>query len=296
MVAVTELRTIGIVSPGAMGSALGRCFAAGGARVVATTAGRSPRTSDLAKDLELLPELADVVAEADLLLSVVPPDQAVANARTLAGLARQLSKRPLLADLNAIAPSTVQQIRAELEDSGCELLDGSISGGPPGPQRSQDTIVYLSGPAAAAVGGLNIPHVDLRVVGQELGTASAVKMCTASVYKGLSALLLQALQTAEFHGVTDLVLADLERDLPEHVGQIAAVIAMAASKADRYVGEMRQIALTQGAAGAQPSLFEGIAEVYEAVQPSRLAASTPEQASAASNLTEVLAALVIRLS
>lgn len=260
--------------------------------MVASTDGRSPRTAALATGLELLPELADVVAVADLLISVVPPDQAVGNARTLTALARRLGRQPLLADLNAIAPSTVRQVQAELAGSGCQLLDGSISGGPPGPDRSQDSIVYLSGPAAAAVGALAAPHVELRVVGTELGTASAVKMCTASVYKGLSALLLQALQTAEFHGVTEVVLADLARDLPEHIDQIAAVIAMAASKSGRYAGEMRQIALTQGAAGAQPALFEGIAAVYDAVHLSRLAADTPEQASAASNLDEVLAALV----
>ena len=72
------MATVGIVSPGAMGSAVGGALLRGGARVVATVAGRSERTARLADEagLELLPSLADVVREADIVLSIVPPDQA----------------------------------------------------------------------------------------------------------------------------------------------------------------------------------------------------------------------------
>ena len=44
-----------------------------------------------------------------------------------------------------------------------------------------------------------------RVVGDRPGQASAVKMCTASVYKGTTALWAQALQTADALGVLDVV-------------------------------------------------------------------------------------------
>jgi len=70
-----KIRTVAVVSPGHMGGGLGAALAAGGARVVATTAGRSARTVRLAAEagLELLPTLDDVVAAADLVLSVAPP-------------------------------------------------------------------------------------------------------------------------------------------------------------------------------------------------------------------------------
>ena len=74
------MATVGIVSPGAMGSAIGRVLADGGARVVATTAGRSERTERLADGLELLPALPDVVAASEIVLSVVPPGEALAVA------------------------------------------------------------------------------------------------------------------------------------------------------------------------------------------------------------------------
>ena len=61
---------IGIVSPGAMGSALGAAWQRGGARVFATVAGRSGRTRELARGLELLSSLRDVIDASDVLVSV----------------------------------------------------------------------------------------------------------------------------------------------------------------------------------------------------------------------------------
>ena len=57
--------TIAIVSPGFMGAALGWALRLGGARVVATAAGRSARTRRLAAEagIELVPALADAVLD-----------------------------------------------------------------------------------------------------------------------------------------------------------------------------------------------------------------------------------------
>jgi 3-hydroxyisobutyrate dehydrogenase-like beta-hydroxyacid dehydrogenase len=68
------VRTIAIVSTGAMGSALARVWREGGSRVVATAQGRSDRTARLASEAgaELLPTLDAVVEAADAVVSVVP--------------------------------------------------------------------------------------------------------------------------------------------------------------------------------------------------------------------------------
>src|SRR5438067_12883835 len=97
--------TVGIVSPGAMGSAVGDALRRGGARVVTTVAGRSERAAGLAKraQLELLPGLDEVVRESDVVLSIVPPEQAEA-------VAAMLGAASLLVDLNAVAPETARRI------------------------------------------------------------------------------------------------------------------------------------------------------------------------------------------
>ena len=62
---------------------------------------------------------------------------------------------------------------------------------------------------------------------------------------------------------------------PDRPGRRAS-LAVSATKADRFVGEMREIAATQASAGLTPALFEAMAEVYEALARSALAAEAPE--------------------
>jgi 3-hydroxyisobutyrate dehydrogenase-like beta-hydroxyacid dehydrogenase len=255
-----------------MGSAVGASLLRGGVRVVATVAGRSRRTERLAREagLELLPLLADVVGAADVVLSIVPPAQAEAAAAELAGA-------QLLVDLNAVSPETARRISTE--------VDGSISGSPPRAGGSPTTRIYLSGPRAAEVAALPFDGVATVVVGDEVGLASAVKMSTASVYKGSVALLAQALRAADHYGVLDHVLDDLG-DLASGAGPR---IARAAAKADRYVGEMHEIAAAQGVAGLEPALFEAMAALYAGIASTPLGHAAPEEAL--SELAQVLVQL-----
>jgi 3-hydroxyisobutyrate dehydrogenase-like beta-hydroxyacid dehydrogenase len=268
-----RMTTVGIVSPGFMGAGLGWALLEGGARVVATVEGRSARTRRLAEQagLELLPGLADVVAAADIVLSVTPPTQARAAAREIATAAWERGANPLVADLNAVAPTTMAGIVEAL--GGLDVVDGSISGPPPIARPGAN--VYFSGPRAAEVAGLPwAGKVEPIVLGPEIGTASALKMCTASVYKGTTALIMQAMRTAGAHGVLDPVLADLKQGgIPDPAG-----VAAAATKAHRFVGEMQEIAQAQSEAGLTPALFEAFAEVYAQIATTALADGDPESA------------------
>ena len=127
------MTTVGIVSPGAMGSALGRAWADGGATVVTTVAGRSGRTRELAHGLTLVDGVADVVEAGDVVVSICPPGASDVVLQTLLDAAAARDVRPLLADLNAVAPTTVEAYAARAADAGLELVDGAISGGPPRP-------------------------------------------------------------------------------------------------------------------------------------------------------------------
>jgi 3-hydroxyisobutyrate dehydrogenase-like beta-hydroxyacid dehydrogenase len=292
------MTVIGIVSPGHMGSGLGRALQQGGARVVATTAGRSARTARLADGLELLPSLADVVAAADVVLSVTPPGQAVAAARAIADAAEKSKAEKseagkseaaqksrsaeksetagktgpakILADLNATSPETMRAL-TEAAAGRLAVVDGSISGPPPSVRPGAR--IYLSGDRAAEVAALPwAGAVEPIVLDGGIGTASALKMCTASVYKGLNGLLTQAMRTAGAYGVLEPVLADLARNgLDDTAG-----VAVSATKAFRFVDEMREIAATQRGAGLTPALFEAFAEVFADVAGTRLADGDPE--------------------
>jgi 3-hydroxyisobutyrate dehydrogenase-like beta-hydroxyacid dehydrogenase len=284
------MRTVGIVSPGAMGSAVGEAYLEAGFRVVATVQGRSARTRALADaaGLELVEDLDAVAAVADLVLSIAPPGEAEAIARELAAAAVRTGARPLVSDWNAVAPATVRGIADLLAGAGLELVDGSISGGPP--RAGYRTRVYVSGPRAGELAASAPAWLDLRVVGGEIGLASAVKMCTASVYKGFTALLIHALVTAHEHGILPQVLDDLEDSFPRQLERAARLVAVSATKADRYVAEMREIAATQATAGLTPALFEALAQAYEDVARTAAAGLVPE-AVGDPELDDVLARL-----
>lgn len=246
----------------------------GDVRVVATVAGRSARTARLADraDIELLPDLAAVVRESDVILAIVPPEAAAATADDVLRAATD-DHRPLYVEMNAIAPATALQIEAAASESGIEVVDSSISGPPP---WKPGTRVYLSGIRAAEVGALPFDGVERIVVGESVSAASAVKMSTASVYKGSSALLLQALLAAHANGVLEHVMGDLRAGAPDLVANVERRLTSAATKSSRYVGEMHEIAATQAAAGLTPALFEAMAEIYEVLVQTPLANSNPE--------------------
>ena len=266
------MKVIGLVGAGHMGSGLGWALREGGHDVVTSLAGRSARTANLAREagLRVVAHPADVLAEADVVLVVTPPGAAVAAAREIA--ATTGPARPLVVDLNAIAPSTAEAAAAVVTAAGFDFVDGSISGPPPTVRPGAR--LYLSGPRAAEVAALRWTHAGPVVVGDRVGAASAVKMSTASVYKGLMGLLTQAIRAAGAYDVLEPVLADLG----ESFGTPYEV-ALAATKAHRYVAEMREIARSQAAAGLTPALFEAYAEVWAEVAERPLADGRPETVS-----------------
>jgi 3-hydroxyisobutyrate dehydrogenase-like beta-hydroxyacid dehydrogenase len=261
---------VGLLSAGQMGAALGAALRGGGAQVLTTLEGRSERTANLAKQagLTVLPTFREVVEESEIVLSVTPPGAAAENAGRIAAAA---PADKVVADLNAVSPATMAEMVAGLP--GLRLVDGSISGPPPAARRR--TTIYLSGADAGVVAGLPWgEYVETVVVSDRVGAASAVKMCTGSVYKGLTALITQAMRTAGANGVLDHVVADLERNGLAQTGSVVR----SAPKAHRFVAEMREVAATQQAAGLNPALFEAIAEIYAEIADTRLAQGFPESA------------------
>jgi hypothetical protein len=97
-------------------------------------------------------------------------------------------------------------------------------------------------------------------------------MSTASVYTGLMGLMAQAIRAASAHGVLEPVMADLGDGFGTPYE-----VALAATKAHRYVAEMQEIAQSQAAAGLTPALFEAFAAVWADIADQPLAGGQPER-------------------
>ena len=263
---------IGVLGSGHMGAGLGWALREGGADVCTTLLGRSERSRRFAleADLAVLPDLDEVVGTSDVILVVTPPAAAREVAGDIAACATRSGARPLVADLNAIAPTTAAEVAETLAAVGIDLVDGSISGPPPWVRKGAR--LYFSGPRAAEIVDLPWQHVTAANLGPRPGSAKALKMSTASVYKGLVALYTQAVRSAHHYDVLDAVLADLRGAGYDLIPDVA----VAATKSARYVAEMHEIALTQAGADLDPALFTAFADVWSEVSTTALADGDPE--------------------
>ena len=245
-----------------MGSAMAGALIRGGARVVATLDSGSERTARLAEGtgLEFLPDLEAVVEASTVVLSIAPPEAALEIAGDIASAARRGRAAPRRGPERHRADDR-PAARADRR-RGRMRVRRRLDLGPAALEAGNNASVSL-GHSSARDRRSAVRRVECIVVGDWIGDASAVKMSTASVYKGTTAVLTQALLAARANGVLEHVLADLERGAPELVSNPGRRVANGATKAARYVGEMREIAETQSRAGLTPALFEAMADVYE---------------------------------
>jgi len=252
-------KTVGLLHPGEMGSAVGRCLAGAGHKVLWAGTGRSPDTAARAQAAGLADagQVAALAARAGVVLSICPPHAAVEVARQVAAAGFS----GLYVDANAIAPGTAATVAAVAEAGGASYVDGGIIGPPPdAPDRTR---LYLSGARAAAAAALFAgTWVDARVVDGRVGAASAVKLAYAAWTKGSAALLLAAEALASAAGVHDALLAEWDISQPGLERRRAGAARSAAVKGWRWDAEMEEIADSMAAAGLPDGFHRAAAEIF----------------------------------
>jgi hypothetical protein len=246
---------IGVLHPGEMGSALGAAFEDSGREAIFASSGRSDATIARARDAGLVDvvTLDQLCEQADVIVSVCPPHAAREVAASVAGF------QGLYVDANAVSPATSRAIAGDVP--GARFVDGGIVGPPP--LAAGTTRLYLSGPdAQEAAVRLGRALVDARVVSDEIGAASAVKMTYAAWSKGTAAMLLAIEAVARAEGVEETLFAEWALSVPELVDRLARAHRSAETKGWRWVGEMDEIAATFAGAGEPPGFHEAAAEVF----------------------------------
>jgi 3-hydroxyisobutyrate dehydrogenase-like beta-hydroxyacid dehydrogenase len=289
-----EIETVGVLSPGDMGHSVGQFLRTNGLRVITCLEGRSERTRGLAALAGIVdvPTYGDLVVEADLILSILVPAQAPNVAQRVAQAITETGTEVAYADCNAIAPQTVVTIGKRITDVGGQFIDASIIGGPPrGDSRPR---FYVSGPDTSAFEALRSYGLDVTVLGNEIGLASAIKMCYAAWTKGSTALCTELLVAAKALGVFDALKSEFESSQSMMILRMQRLPAMPI-KSRRFVGEMLEIAKTFGDVGLTPKMLEGAADVYRLVGDTHLADRTPEDTSPLPMPEEMLSILVDHL-
>jgi 3-hydroxyisobutyrate dehydrogenase-like beta-hydroxyacid dehydrogenase len=260
--------TIALFGAGAMGSAIGRRLAETGANVITFLEGRSSATLERARAAGLQAVPLSAFAEADIILSIVPPAEVLGIADRIAPVLRESGKKPPFVDLNAISPKTMEKLAANLALTGAKVLDGSIIGGPPVTGKP-GPIVCLSGDLAGEPDLLSRFGLKIRTVQGPIGAASALKMCYAGINKGIVGLSSAILLAAARNGASDALKVELADSQSELMKRLGRSIPDMFPKAYRWVAEMEQIAEFLGEDDPASLVFRGMAGIFQRIADDR---------------------------
>ncbi len=253
--------SIGILSPGEMGAAIGRSLIGRGHTVLAALNGRSERTRALAATSNIVNvgSIDQLVRQCDLILSILPPAAATVAAQQVSAAMQATAARPLFVDCNSIAPQTARKVGDFIAAAGGRFMDAALIGAPPG--GAIVARLYVSGPNARELCALETDHLQIRVLGEELGAASALRVCYSAFGEGLTAIATQSLVAAERFGVEESLRSELLETRGTAYEWIMRALPALSPRVQRSVREMEEAALAFEAVGLTPKPLLGIADV-----------------------------------
>ena len=263
---------IGILHPGEMGVSIAASAIKSGHEVYWVSDNRSDKTRQRAKKHNLVDivSLSQLCQTSEIIFSVCPPHSAEDVAKSVI----ERGFKGYYLDANAISPQRSSRIRQMVESNGIHFIDGGIIGGPA--WNPKETWLYLSGKDAKVIADcFSSGPLETKIIGDEIGKASALKMCYAAYSKGTTALLAAILATAESLGVRDELYGQWNMDDPSFSEQANRRTTRVTAKAWRFEGEMHEIAATFQEAGLPNGFHEAAAEIYHRLAGFKDSTETP---------------------
>jgi 3-hydroxyisobutyrate dehydrogenase-like beta-hydroxyacid dehydrogenase len=196
-----------------------------------------------------------------LVISAVTASNTLAVAQEAAQFIRPGT---IFLDLNSASPGTKQQCAALIDAAGAHYVEaGVMTSVPP---YGIKVPMLLGGAKAGELALLLVSWgMDARAVSDQLGVASAIKMCRSVMIKGLEALVIESYTTARAYGVEDQLLPTLQETFPsiDWSEQGAYFFSRVVQHGQRRAEEMRESANTVREAGFEPLMTAAIASKHQ---------------------------------
>lgn len=275
---------VGILHPGEMGISIAAAAINNGHSAYWVSASRSDKTRARAERYDLIEtaSLSQLCQVSEIILSVCPPHAA----ENIAMSVIETGFKGIYLDANAIAPQRSIRIGQMMEENGIRFVDGGIIGGPA--WKPNETWLYLSGREAAQISRcFSKGPLETKNMGDEIGKASAMKMCYAAYSKGTTALLCAILTAAQTFGIRDELYQQWNMDDSDFSDQVNRRVTRVTAKAWRFEGEMYEIASTFREAGLPDGFHKAAAEIYQRMARFKAMPEYPQ-------LDEVLEALLAK--
>jgi 3-hydroxyisobutyrate dehydrogenase-like beta-hydroxyacid dehydrogenase len=213
--------------------------------------GKQARSLDVAIDGRYTAALS----EADLVICAVPGEHALEAAQSAAPL---LKKGAHYLDLCTVTGKMSDEDRAPIEAAGGRYIDIAVMGGF-FKQGIKAPMLVAGEDVEPVAAWMNANGFDAKVLGRRPGSASSVKMLRSVLIKGVEALGVEALVTAQRQGILEEVLDCLsdadQMPLRDFIGMLVQTHMV---HARRRWEEMSLVARTLRETGVDPLLTEAI--------------------------------------
>jgi 3-hydroxyisobutyrate dehydrogenase-like beta-hydroxyacid dehydrogenase len=197
-------------------------------------------------------------AQAELIISAVTASNTLAVAQEAA---RHIRPGAVFLDLNSASPGTKQRAAAAIGQAGGRYVEAGVMTSVP-PYGIRVPMLLGGATARELAPVLQGWGMDAKSVADEVGVASAIKMCRSVMIKGLEALVIESYATARAYGVEDQVLPTLAETFPsiDWNRQGAYFFSRVVQHGKRRAEEMREAANTVREAGFDPLMAAAIAD------------------------------------
>jgi len=129
----------------------------------------------------------------------------------------------------------------------------------PVPSHGHRVPMLLGGPTAPVLAELMAPYgMNLEFISEQIGAASATKMCRSVIVKGLEALILECVLAAVQYGADERVFATLDETFPGMNWKAIAhyMVGRVVEHGKRRSSELDEVASTLRAIGVEPLMAE----------------------------------------
>jgi 3-hydroxyisobutyrate dehydrogenase-like beta-hydroxyacid dehydrogenase len=263
------VQRIAIIGFGEAGGIIGEDLARSGRDVVTYDIlldDPASRTAMLSKaqsaQVRVAENLRQAILGAELVISAVTATSSADVARDAAAV---LQAGQTFLDINSVAPATKRSNAQLVEKAGADYVEAAVMA--PVPPQRLAVPMLLGGPRAATVAAaLRTLGMNTTAIADEIGIASAVKMCRSIVIKGLEAITLECVFAARRFGAEREVLASLHNSFP-HMGWSDALpdylVSRIAEHGRRRAAEMREVAQTLQSVGIEPVMAAATSERHD---------------------------------
>lgn len=226
---------VGFIGFGEVASNLSKGLLDANATVYTCLNGRSQHTKDMAHDIgvKLCNSNKELAKSSEIIISAVTPFEAV-------NVAEELGKysEGVYVDINNVSPDTVREALDKVRNK--KIVDAAIIGSVK--KNGAGVQIIACGDYAKDFAILNDYGLNIKIMGNEIGNCSQIKMLRSSYTKGVSALMWETLSAAYKMGIDKEVLEIIgETEGPQFENSINSRLISSFNHAKRRYEEMDEV-------------------------------------------------------